>query len=727
MNCPEPGCTGEIDPDGYCTVTGMKVTGRTSSSQATTTPVTGRAVDAATTSSDASTIGTSGTSRRRAASTTARQRLGAGLIEIPPIPEHDPIGAVLTDPHVPESKRFCAVDSEPVGRSRNGAPGRTEGFCPKCGHAYSFKPKLNPGDVVGGQYEVVGCLAHGGVGWIYLARDQRLEQRWVVLKGLLNTGDPGALAAALAERRFLATVEHNDIVKIFNVAEHGSDGYIVMEYVRGRSLRGILEEHRAANDGAPLPVGEAIAYMLEILPALGYLHRRGLLFCDFKPDNVMQTGDSLKLIDLGGVYRMDDATSPIYGTRGFQAPEIATTGPTVPSDLFTVARTLAVLCTDFRGYQTVYEYDLPPQAEVPLYQTYDSLYRFLQRATSRHPDDRFQSADEMADQLFGILREVAARETGATRAASSTIFTAERRGVLSRADWKVLPALLVAADDPASGYLATLAATAVEPSALADELANAPVTSVEVLLRRAGALIEAARTEEADAVLADVEAEDEWEWRVFWYRGLLRLSRDEPAVAADAFDRVYRMVPGELAPRLALAYASETAGRLELAARFHDVVSRTDPSFTSASFGLARCRLALGDKQGAVAAYDRVPPASSAFVDAQVARAETMLDTSQDLVLRDVLAAADILSELPLAAELRARLAATIFDAALPLLDGAPTEGDSPTLLGRPLTEVDIRLGLERAYRELARHAQRGEDRIRLMDRANAVRPRTWW
>ena len=46
------------------------------------------------------------------------------------------------------------------------------------------------------RYEIEGCLAHGGLGWIYLARDRQLEQRWVVLKGLLNTGDPDALAAA---------------------------------------------------------------------------------------------------------------------------------------------------------------------------------------------------------------------------------------------------------------------------------------------------------------------------------------------------------------------------------------------------------------------------------------------------------------------------------------------------------------------------------------------------
>ena len=117
---------------------------------------------------------------------------------------------------VPEDRRFCPKCGAPVGRSRDGRPGRTEGFCPQCRTPFSFTPKLKPGDVVGGQYEVVGCLAHGGLGWIYLARDTNVSDRWVVLKGLLNTGDPDAYAAAVAERQFLAEVEHPLIVEIYN-------------------------------------------------------------------------------------------------------------------------------------------------------------------------------------------------------------------------------------------------------------------------------------------------------------------------------------------------------------------------------------------------------------------------------------------------------------------------------------------------------------------------------
>ena len=213
-----------------------------------------------------------------------------------------------------------------------------------------------------GQYEVLGCLAFGGLGWIYLARDRNVSDRWVVLKGLLNTGDADAMAAAVAERQFLAEVEHPSIVRIYNFVQHAdrrtgeAAGYIVMEYVGGKSLKEILQDARRG--GGSVPLGHALAYAIEVLPALGYLHDRGLVYCDFKPDNVIQTEEQLKLIDMGGVRRID-SDEPIYGTVGYQAPEIGTDGPSVSSDLFTVARALAVLTFEFKGYQSSYKFTFP--------------------------------------------------------------------------------------------------------------------------------------------------------------------------------------------------------------------------------------------------------------------------------------------------------------------------------------------------------------------------------
>ena len=261
---------------------------------------------------------------------------------MPSAPVTDPASAIMVDPQVPEDRRFCPNCGKPVGRSRAGRPGRPEGFCPNCRAPFSFAPKLKAGDVVAGQYEVAGCLAHGGLGWIYLAKDKNVSDRWVVLKGLLNSGDPDALAAAIAEQRFLAQVEHPLIVEIYNFVTHESAGYIVMEYVGGKSLKGILKDRMRAAGGKydPIPIDQAIAYILEVLPAFQYLHDLGLLYCDFKPDNIIQAGDAIKLIDLGGVRRVDDLESAIYGTVGYQAPEVPDVGPSVASEIYTSGRTL---------------------------------------------------------------------------------------------------------------------------------------------------------------------------------------------------------------------------------------------------------------------------------------------------------------------------------------------------------------------------------------------------
>ncbi|MEU1092513.1 serine/threonine protein kinase, partial [Streptomyces sp. NPDC005877] len=371
-----------------------------------------------------------------ATGTSGRSRLGAGLVTVPGVPRPNPATAVMEHPEVPERKRFCsrADCGAPVGRSRGERPGRTEGFCTKCGHPYSFVPKLHQGDIVHGQYEVAGCLAHGGLGWVYLAVDRAVSDRWVVLKGLLDTGDQDAMAAAISERRFLAEIEHSNIVRIYNFVEHldqrtGSmDGYIVMEYVGGKSLKEIANERRGP-DGKrdPLPVEQACAYGIEALEALGHLHSRNLLYCDFKVDNAIQTEDQLKLIDMGAVRRMDDDESAIYGTVGYQAPEVAEAGPSVASDLYTVARTLAVLTFDFQGYTNVFADSLPDPDHIEVFRTYESFYRFLVRATDPDPARRFASAQEMAEQLTGVLREVVALQTGRPRPALSTLFGTELR------------------------------------------------------------------------------------------------------------------------------------------------------------------------------------------------------------------------------------------------------------------------------------------------------------
>ncbi|MCB0944590.1 MAG: serine/threonine protein kinase, partial [Mycobacterium sp.] len=166
------------------------------------------------------------------------RRLGGGLVEIPRVPEIDPLAALMTNPVVAEAKRFCWNCGRPVGRSSETGEAQSEGWCPHCGSAYSFVPQLSPGEMVADQYEIKGCIAHGGLGWVYLAVDHNVNERPVVLKGLVHSGDAEAQAIAMAERQFLAEVGHPSIVKIFNFVEHPDKhgepiGYIVMEYVGG--------------------------------------------------------------------------------------------------------------------------------------------------------------------------------------------------------------------------------------------------------------------------------------------------------------------------------------------------------------------------------------------------------------------------------------------------------------------------------------------------------------
>ena len=491
----------------------------------------------------------------------------------------------------------------------------------------------------------------------------------------------------------------------------------------------MLQSRRQANgeEPDPLPVTQAIAYVLEVLPALGHLHGEGLLFCDFKPENVIQTRHSLKLIDLGGVYRLDDESSPVYGTVGYQAPEIAETGSSVPSDLFTVARTLAVLCTDFKGYQSTFKHTLPPQETVPLFAGQDSLYRLLAKATAPHPDDRFQSAQEMADQLYGVLREIVAAERGSPVPAPSTLFTGDFRAKPEGLDWRLLPSPQVSTEDPAAGYLATLAAA--DPQELIALLRGAPERTVEVDLRLAHALIDAGEPEQAEEQLAAIAASDPWEWRIEWHRGTAELARERPVAARAHFELVYGAVPGELAPKLALGVCAESAGQPADAADWYEVVSRTDPGYTTATFGLARCRLACGERAGALAAYDRVPESSSSHTEAQTARIHCLIehDGTHSPEIAELQAAGACIQALSLGPTQRASLTADLLRSALTLLESeAIGEAPDVQLVGHPLTKRDVRLGLERTYRSLARVAHGVDERIRLIDWANRVRPRTW-
>jgi serine/threonine-protein kinase PknG len=691
-------------------------------------------------------------SRRTVTSTrtaSARTGIGRGLVTVAPTPVGDPASAVMGPDRirsvlgeVPEDDRHCANCGRPVGRSVDGRPGRVKGFCGQCRTPFDFvtnEPALAAGELVAGQYQILGPLAHGGMGWIYLGQDKAVSDRWVVLKGLLNESDPDAVLAAVAERQFLAQIEHANIVNIYNFVTHRGAGYIVMEMVGGESLNAKLKRRRADNGGvpSPLPPTEAMAYILGVLPAFGYLHELGLVYNDLKPANIMAVGDDVKLIDVGAVMRIDDHDAAIFGTQGFQAPEVATAGPSVASDLYTVGRTLAVLMLAFVFHDGPYLHALPGRDTEPLFARWESLHRFLLRACAYHSDDRFQSAGEMAEQLTGVLREMVAVSEGRPRPTASTLFEGDRLPALvgtsdhydvSQPDWRVLPSSRINEEDPSAAFLAALPEQ--DPARAVDLLdaglsgGHVPAT-LEVHLHRARELVAA----EHDPVvsLAEVERANPWEWRAVWYRSIHLLQSGRPAEAAEGFSRVWTELPGESAPKLAVALAAEMAGEYQRAAEVYDLLISADSSYVSAAFGLARCRYRGGDTQGVVEAFTRVPASSAAHYDAQVATARTLVSggpTGRPTV-SELQAASATIERLQLDAAERAELSAEVYERALAgLRDGSIPLG-STAVLGCEVTERSLRHGLEETYQTLARFTASDEERIAYIDRANRIRPRS--
>ena len=730
MRCAQPGCGGRI-LDGYCDVCGL-------AANAPAAPAPNGAPISTRSATASSRLGSVplgsarqvGGSRptRRLGGGGSQSRLGAGLTHVPPIPEVDPREGLMNPAVVAEDKRYCSVCQSSVGRSREGSLGRTKGFCAKCRTPFDFEPTLVAGNLLGGQYEVAGCLAHGGMGWIYLARDRNVNDRWVVLKGLLNAGDPDASRAAVAEKQFLAEVEHPLIVEIYNfVTSPDGNSYIVMEYVGGRSLNNLLKDRMRASGGAfsPIPVDQAIAYIVEILPAFGYLHSLGLLYCDFKPANLIQVGDSMKLIDLGGVRRVDDDQSPIYGTVGFQAPEVARDGTTVASDLFTVARTLAVLVFEFKGYQAHYETTLPSADDVPLFAQFDSLYRWLEKGTAVRPEDRFQTADEMREQLFGVMREVtAAVATGAVNRSTPSQLFEPPAATADQLTWRDLPRLAVELRDPMAAWLASV--TADEPTARIAALKGAPEETTAVIVERADAALRAEQVPLAEQLAQRVLDADPWEWRGVWLQGLAALSRGDATAAMAAFNAVYGQLPGELAPKLALAAACEAAGEPAVAERMYITCARTDAAYVACSqFGLARIAATAGRRDEALQALDRIPPTSRAFGDARRSRALLLaagLDPTH--ALADLGRASEELELAAMQPFERAALRIRLLESALQhVATVGPQTGVQ--IGGVPAVELPLRRALEDACRTAARLAPDAAGRVQLVDQANAVRPRT--
>ena len=263
-----------------------------------------------------------------------------------------------------------------------------------------------------GRYRIQRKLGAGGMADVYLAEDQELGRR-VAIK-ILNgrhANDDQFIERFRREAKNAAALNHPNIVSIYDRGEAEETYYIAMEFLDGRTLKELIVSRGAA------PVNVAVEYARQILSALRFAHRHGIVHRDIKPHNVMVDGEGrVKVTDFGiaraGTSQMTEAGS-IVGTAQYLSPEQARGGEVDPrSDLYSLGIVLYELLTGktpFDG-ETPVEIAMkhlstapkPPSTlrpDVP-----PELDMVVMRALAKNPDDRYQSADEMEGDLDRVAR-----------------------------------------------------------------------------------------------------------------------------------------------------------------------------------------------------------------------------------------------------------------------------------------------------------------------------------
>ncbi|HWH55170.1 MAG TPA: Stk1 family PASTA domain-containing Ser/Thr kinase [Gaiellaceae bacterium] len=266
--------------------------------------------------------------------------------------------------------------------------------------------------VFDGRYLIIRKLGAGGMANVYLAEDQELGRR-VAIKILddRHAADDSFIERFRREAKNAAGLSHPNIVSIYDRGEAEGTYYIAMEYLSGRSLKELIVSR------GPTPIRIAIDYTRQILAAIGYAHRHGIVHRDIKPHNVVVDGDGrLKVTDFGiarsGASQMTEVGS-IIGTAQYLSPEQAKGAPVDQrSDVYSVGVVLYEMLTGkvpFTG-DTALEIAMKHLSEVPVPPSEEredvpeDLDLVVLRALAKDPEDRYQTAEEMDADLARMAR-----------------------------------------------------------------------------------------------------------------------------------------------------------------------------------------------------------------------------------------------------------------------------------------------------------------------------------
>ena len=268
---------------------------------------------------------------------------------------------------------------------------------------------LKPGELVG-PYRIEEEIGRGGMGAVYLAEDTRL-QRTVALKALAEAFvvDPKQQKRFRREAQAAAALSHPGITTIYALEEIEGRLYIASEYVRGKTLRSLVE-------AGPLPLGDLLDVAAQISEALAAAHARGVIHRDLKPENVMLADDgSLKLLDFGLALLLEPQPAQerltevgaLLGTPSYMAPE-QLTGDPVDSrcDIFAFGVVLYELASGFNPFSgktpmasIARILGADPESNPGLQKQAPDLDRIIRRCLQKDPQKRYQSTQELATDL----------------------------------------------------------------------------------------------------------------------------------------------------------------------------------------------------------------------------------------------------------------------------------------------------------------------------------------
>ena len=287
-----------------------------------------------------------------------------------------------------------------------------------------------------GHYHIVGSLGKGGMGEVYAAEDTRLGRR-VALKVL----SPGLAMDADRRERFerearaVAALNHPNIVTIYSVEEADGVPFLTLELVEGRTLDALIPS-------GGLPLDRILAYAIPLADAVGAAHQRGITHRDLKPGNVMIGDDGrVKVLDFGLAKLKEGNASltaslptqeltgegRIVGTVAYMSPEQAEAKPVDPrSDVFSLGVVIFEMATSQRPFKGDTQVsllssiikDTPSsltdlKADLPR-----DLARIVRRCLSKDPEDRYQTAKDLRNDLRALKEDLS---SGAVAAAVSGV------------------------------------------------------------------------------------------------------------------------------------------------------------------------------------------------------------------------------------------------------------------------------------------------------------------